>query len=277
VDASSNAQESPSTPTEAGLMPAASATPAARPGGVAVLVKALGLIDLLAEYGEMTPARLAELVEEPRSTVYRLLATLQDLEFVEPGHVRGTYRLGLKLFTLGSAVVERFDERAAAHPVMERLHDDTGETVFLCVRRDLQAVCIERIDGLRVALLELRLGGAMALHHGAAPRALLAFEAPETWARYLEAAGVSESDSPSASDVLAELRATRERGYAISDQDVTPGVASVGAPIFGHTGAVRASVSIGGLRDVVIGEDSPVRELVCQAAQEISHRLGHRS
>lgn len=256
----------------------AAATPT-RPGGVAVLVKALGLIDLLAEHGEMTPARLAELIDEPRSTVYRLLATLQDLEFVEPGHVRGTHRLGLKLFTLGSAVVERFDARAAAHPVLERLHEETGETVFLCVRRDLEAVCIERIDGLRVALLELRLGGAMALHHGAAPRALLAFEPEETWEAYVDAAGVPEratDRAPGRSDVLAELAATRERGYAISDQDVTPGVASVGAPIFGHNGVVVASVSIGGLRDVVIGEGSRVLPIVREAAREISHRLGHR-
>ena len=143
-------------------MATSSPTPAARPGGVAVLVKAMGLIDALADRGELTPAQLAEVLDEPRSTVYRLLATLQDLEFVEPGHRRGTYRLGLKLFALGSTVVERYDERAAAHPVMQRLHDETGETVFLCVRREHQAVCIERIDGLRVALLELRLGGCAA-------------------------------------------------------------------------------------------------------------------
>ena len=239
-----------------------------------MLVKALGLVDLLAQHGEMTPARLADLLDEPRSTVYRLLATLQDLEFVESGHARGSYRLGLKVFRLGSTVVERLDARAAALPVMERLHDDTGETVFLCVRRDHEAVCIERIAGLRVALLELRLGGAMPLHEGAAPRALLAFEPEDTWDAYLDAAGAATPRAHRA--VLAELRATRDRGYAISDQDVTPGIASVGAPIFGHTGEPLASVSIGGLREVVIGEDSRVLALVREGAREISHRLGHR-
>jgi DNA-binding IclR family transcriptional regulator len=245
-----------------------------------VLVKAMGLLDVLAERGELTPAVLSEQIEEPRSTVYRLLATLADLEFVESGHVRGTYRLGLKLFVLGSAVVERYDERAAAHPVMQRLHDATGETVFLCVRREHRAVCIERIDGLRVALLELRLGGALPLHLGAAPRALLAFEPEHAWASYLDEAGTPELTraSPHGREaVIAELRATRDRGYAISDQDVTLGVASVGAPIFGHTGAVQASVSIGGLRDVVLGPESPITALVLKAAQEISRAMGYRA
>lgn len=259
--------------------PAVAGAPAARPGGVAVLVKAMRLIDLLAQRGEMTPAQIAELTEEPRSTVYRLLGTLQDLELVDPGHVRGSYRLGLKLFVLGSTVVERFDARAAAHPVMERLHAETGETVFLCVRRELQAVCIERIDGLRVALLELRLGGALPLHLGGAPRALLAFEPEAAWQSYLDAAGLqerTEASPHSREDVLAVLRLTRERGYAVSDQDVTLGVASVGAPIFGHDGTVQASISIGGLRDLVLAEDSAIPALVVAAAREVSAALGHR-
>ena len=71
-------------------------------------------------------------------------------------------------------MVARFDERQAALPHMEHLHDMTGETVFLCVRRGLRAVCIERIEGSHVVSLALRLGGSLPLHAGAAPRALLA-------------------------------------------------------------------------------------------------------
>lgn len=257
-----------------------SETAPVRPGGVAVLGKAMSLIDLLAEHGEMTPARLADLVDEPRSTVYRLLSTLEELELVEAGHARGTYRLGLKLFRLGSTVVERFDARSAARPVMERLHEEIGETVFLCVRREREAVCIERIDGRRVALLELRLGGALALHLGAAPRALLAFEPSQAWETYLDNGDIEQRTPKSPRgrlEVLGELRATRERGYAISDQDVTLGVASVGAPVFGHDGSVRASLSVGGLRDLILAPEARVAELVVQAAEQVSHALGHRA
>src|SRR5215210_4674369 len=201
---------------------------------VAVLAKAMTLIDRIADAGEVTPARLAELTGEPRSTVYRLLASLQELELVEPGRRRGTYLLGLKLFRLGSTVVSRFDERQAALPVMERIHEETGETIFLCVRRGDDAVCIERIDGSRVNLLALRIGGSLPLHVGAAARALLAFEPPTAWDEYLNRQHLEPltPNTPATRDaVLEELRATRARGYSISDQDVTPGVGSVGAPI----------------------------------------------
>jgi DNA-binding IclR family transcriptional regulator len=71
------------------------------------------------------------------------------------------------------------------------------------------------------------------------------------------------------------VRATRERGYAISDEDVTPGVASIGVPVFDHSGSVRASLSIGGLREPILGEGSSALELARAAAAEISRTLGH--
>lgn len=246
-----------------------------------MLGKAVHLIDLLAERGELTPGQLAELTAEPRSSVYRLLSTLEALELVEPTGPNGPYRLGLKLFRLGSAVVERFDERSAAQHVMTRLHEQTGETVFLCVRRGLEAVCIERIDGLRVALLELRLGGSLPLHLGAAPRALLAFEPRPAWDEYLAQQPALANPTPQSPHtrqaLISELEETHHRGYAISDQDVTPGIASIGAPIFGHTGTACASISVGGLRDFILDPEHAVPELVLNAAGEISHALGYRT
>src|SRR4051812_5687684 len=166
-----------------GAMPRSEGNGAA---SVAVLGKAMALIDGLAEVGAATPAQLAELTGEPRSTVYRLLSNLQGLELVEPGPRRGTFVLGLKLFRLGRTVVSRFDERQAALPVMERIHDELGENIFLCVRRGYDAVCIERLDGTRVNMLALSLGGSLPLHAGGASRALLAFEPEAFWEEYLE-------------------------------------------------------------------------------------------
>ena len=247
-------------------------------GTVAVLAKAMALLDHIAAEGEVTPARLAELTGEPRSTVYRLLSSLQDLDLVEPGRRRGTYLLGLKLFRLGSSVVTRFDERQATLPVMEALHEELGETTFLCVRRGDEAVCIERIDGARVNLLVLGLGGSLPLHAGAAARALLAFEPPAEWDRYLDRhdlEALTPKTPVTREAVIEELRATRERGYSVSAEDVTPGVGAVGAPIFDHRGRVRAALSVGGARTPVLDEGARASELVREGAATISRALGH--
>jgi DNA-binding IclR family transcriptional regulator len=75
--------------------------------------------------------------------------------------------------------------------------------------------------------------------------------------------------------LLDELRATRERGYAVSDEDVTRGIAAFGAPIFDHTGAVRASLSVGGIREHLYQHRERAIELLRSATAEISRTLGY--
>ena len=76
----------------------------------------------------------------------------------------------------------------------------------------------ERIDGARVMLLELRLGGSLPLHLGAAPRCLLAFEPESAWRAYLDAAPLERrtpSSPTSRTAILGELRAIREQSLVL--------------------------------------------------------------
>lgn len=250
-----------------------------RGNSVQVLGKVALLLDALAEEQEVTASGLADLVGEPRSTVYRLLSSLQALELVEPGSRRGTYRLGLKLLRLGSAVVARFDERQAALPVMERLHEETEETVFLCIRRDFEAVCIERLDGRWVQSMALRLGGSLPLHVGAGPRALLASEPRSLWEDYVSHAELRPFTQHTPATKAALFRALEEildSGWSISDEDVTLGMAAVGASVFNHRGKVCAAVSMSGPRPAILGDNVEAsRRLITEAAAEISRSLGH--
>jgi DNA-binding IclR family transcriptional regulator len=229
-----------------------------RDNPVRALAKAVHLLEQLAEEREATPRRLSELLEEPRTTVYRLLGSLEELDLVEQGSQPGTYRLGWKLMRLGAAVVERLDERQLALPVMERIHERVGETVFLLVRRGWDAVCIERLEGLRVQSL--------------------AWEPREEWEAFAGSghlASLTDRTPTTRDDLFRELEDTLAKGYAISDEDVTPGIASIGAPIFDYTGGVRAALSIGGLKTLVLGADRDlIVELVVDGAREISAALG---
>jgi DNA-binding IclR family transcriptional regulator len=261
-------------------------TPSTRPSAPsekhelpALLRKAGAVLDCLAD-GELTPAAISVRIGEPRSTVYRLVANLKELELIDAGLQQGTYRLGLKLLRLGSTVRRDQDERQLALPVMEKIHDATGETVFLCIRRGLEAVCIERIDGKRVQSLALRLGGTLPLHAGAAPRVLLAYEPEELWDRYL-AGGPLEAMTPktptTAKSLLAILRSVRQEGVSISDQDVTMGIAAIGVPILDFSGNVRAALSISGIRSEILGKGSRARELTVEGAATISRQLGFKT
>jgi DNA-binding IclR family transcriptional regulator len=254
---------------------------AAKVPSVAVLGKALAVLDALANAREATTSEVAEMLGEPRSSVYRLLNTLESLELVEPGNHRGTYRLGLKLFELGGAVLSRLDVRSAAIEPMRRLGEETGETVFLCLRRGREAVCIERIDGARATSMALKLGGSLPLHSGAAPVALLAAERRAEWDAYVQGGELKNfrtGETIPPEEVIAHLEETRRNGVAVSDEDVNTGFAALGVPIYDYRGDVPAAISVSGMRQIIFGKDEArIREGLLEVAGEISRNLGFES
>lgn len=245
---------------------------------IQVIEKAGLLLDALASASELTAAELAEALHEPRSSVYRLLTSLNGLGMVEAGTQPASYRLGLKLFRLGSAIVSRFDERQAALPIMQRLHMETEETVFLCIRRDYEAVCIERLDGLRVKSMVLRLGGSLPLHVGASSRTLLAFQSDQFIDEYLRRPLVALTSNTTVDprEIRIVLEEIRRTGICVSDGSIVKGMATVSAPIFDHRGSVTAAISMSGLRPTILGgRTKQSLRLIKQGAAEISHTVGY--
>jgi DNA-binding IclR family transcriptional regulator len=236
-----------------------------------VVVKADEILGLLSEAPSLSIAEISQGVGEPRSSVYRLIASLEDLGFVEPAPPPGgRFQLALGLFRLGRVVASRIGIRAVALPAMERLFDQTGETVFLMIRHGHAALCVERLDGRRVQSMAVNVGGTLPLHLGAGPMVLLAHSDPSIVEDYLSAGPLATRTPRSVSDedlVRRRLEEIRMQGFAVSDEDLVPGIAAVGAPIRDAAGNVVASLSIAGARPTVL-EESAGRtiELVCEAA-----------
>jgi DNA-binding IclR family transcriptional regulator len=276
----SMSQEDPNDTKEATRLDPPEGSDRDSPRAPAVIAKASALMSALAEERIATSTRLTEMLEEPASSIYRMLATLAEAGWVEQIGHRGAYRVGSKMIALSGELTRRLDIRRAAAPILREIHAATGETTFLCIRRGTRAVCIERIDGIRVNSRVLKLGESLPLHVGAAPRALLAFEDRASWDEY--AAIVASSGEPwrdvrSRSEFYSGLEHIRDQGYVISDNNVTPGIAAIGAPIFDHRGEVAASLSVSGLREGVLnrpeGEESIV-DLLLRGTRVLSDYLG---
>lgn len=249
-----------------------------QPKGLRLVEKAVEVLDQLAEKGELSVAQLAELTGEPRSSLYRLISSLESRNLVEPASSRGLIRLGTRLLSWGAATQAGLSIRDRALPVMEWVNSASELTTYLLVRRDYMGVCIERLEGLRVSSLSLMLGGFISLHLGAAPRALLAFSDRGFWQEYVDH---HELESPTGQKPLTPktlfelLEIERSQGYTISDGDVSEGIASIGAPVFNHAGKVEAAISVSGIRAQVLeGEADRTIELVIGAAREISALMG---
>lgn len=252
---------------------------AAGDGGIEILSKAGALVDALAQGGHLSVGTLAQSVGEPTSSTYRLLQSLQALDWVEPAPARGTYRLGLAFLRVGGAIEESLDVRTVAGPHLRALRQGADVAALLCYRKGAFAVCVERLEGRDVRSVAMQVGDSLPLHVGGAPLALLAnLPRGEQHAviEHLAGAGDSlEHPLPPTSELEARLAEVREQGYARSDQDVTVGIAAFGSPIFNHRGELVASVSVSGLRERLIDREQELAQMVRETAAAIGAELGH--
>lgn len=248
------------------------------PAGMDIIGKADAVISTLARRGEMTVGDLAEVVEEPVSSTYRLLTSLMGIGWVARGSQRGLYRLGLFFMRIGSVVEESIDIRERALPVLRSLRESSSETTYLCVRHGTRAVCIERLDGRDVRSLELRLGASLPLAIGAAPLAILAF-LPEREREDLLEKSVAEVTAErwpvDADDTRAKVAEIRESGFSVSDGDVTPGVAALGAPVFNQRHELVGAISVSGVREHILGSSrADLTRALVEGAATVSAALG---
>lgn len=246
---------------------------------VRVLVKAMAVLELLAQSPEpLSLGEIATKLELNKSTCYRILDTLAAGGFAERPS-SGLYRLGISAFRIGAAMNRHMDVRERTLPAMRRLFRVTGETVFLLVRRDNEAVCVERLDGRYATAHTLLIGGSLPLHTGAGPRLLLAAMSDGDRKAYLDGAfakavGGSEEARTRLADQLDDIRSA---GYAVSDDDVEVGVRAISAPVRNLDGEVIAALSISGLTAHLPDSELAANvELLTGAAQEASRAMGHQ-
>lgn len=240
----------------------------------AVLANGAELLNLLSAGPIDSVAEVAEGLGIPRPSVYRLLDAFRAIGMVDVTE-RGGFRLGVDLLRLGDAASAEIPEVAAAGPIMRQLHATTGLTTYLCALRGDEVRCLDWIPGVRVGLLLLKPGGSLPAYAGATSRALLAYDdtlrarvgATQGWTKFTP----QTLDSPRALDADAEW--VRERGYAISNEDVTTGVAALGVPLFDRAGRMRAALSVAGLSEEILGGEGQLSADLMRAATRFTEQF----
>lgn len=252
--------------------------------------KAAVVLNLLAQHDELTVADIAARTGQPRSSIYRLVNSLIEVDFIEPSAERGKLRLGRSIFEFAGAAGRRYDIRRVSAPVLRRLVENVGVSVFLCVRDGYSSLCLSHNRGEGADLLTLRTGSVMPLHLGAAAKLLLAYAGPKFWERYIAHVDLGDAGTPEGLkgdlarrvapqlyDLEREMEEIRLNSISVSDSDVVLGVASIGVPVRDNTGAVVAALSIGGPAAWVTGEKNHQSNVgaLRRASYELSVLLGY--
>lgn len=218
--------------------------------GTGALEKALDVLDAIGQApAGLSQAELAERLALPRTTLYRLLGTLSARGLLRRDPLRRVYCLGQRCFEYARSAYAMPDLVAAATSELRALRDMTGETVYLATRDGLEAVAVERCDGMHSQRSQSALGQRKPLHCTSQGKAMLAaMPVPqrEALVRDLTLIAVTPHSFTDRRRLLADLRLTATRGFAIDDEEIVPGVRCCGAAIVDGAGQVRGAISVAG-------------------------------
>jgi DNA-binding IclR family transcriptional regulator/sugar lactone lactonase YvrE len=214
------------------------------------LEKALDVLEAIGNAPQgLDHVQLGELVNLPRTTLYRVLGSLVARGMIRRDRARKVYRLGFRYLELVRNAYLMPDLTAAASYELRTLRDLTGETAYLAVLDGNQVLSLERCEGAHSQRSAAALGQSKPLYCTSQGKAILSVM--DEAARNKALKGVSwEALTPlTLTDrrrLNAELKITAQRGYAIDDEEIVLGVRCVGAPIVDAAGQVRGALSVAG-------------------------------
>jgi len=226
----------------------------------------------------LSVTEIMELTGLPRTTIHRIVASLREIGMIDQDNRRGDYRLGLKMFYYGSAVLANLDLNRHAHPHVLKLHQMTGEIVHLHMFDGSQMVCIEREEMGEARTTTLTTIEAAPIHTTSVGKAFLAFQEESLIDRIIAEEGLEQRTPNTLSTVeslKADLARIAERGYSRDDEENEIGVRCVGAPIHDSRGRVFASISVSGpAQRLPESRQEALAPTVVATADRISAELG---
>ncbi|MGH9785048.1 MAG: IclR family transcriptional regulator [Terriglobia bacterium] len=240
--------------------------------------RGLQILEMLAEQRKAwSTSEISRRLKIPKSTASYLLHTLETRGYLHREE-NGNYRLSMKLLALGSQAQHGVEVREVALPILRRLVAETGITGHLAVLEGNVAIYIERVPAPGFIQMDTWVGRQMPLHSTSSGKALLAFF-PENRLEPLLSSAPLPRFTPKTIIALPrlkqELKKIREAGFAVDDEENTPGVRCVAAPIFDRFGREAAAISVTGPVQQIPHEHlARIAEKVKEAARQITRAMG---
>ena len=246
------------------------------------IAKALSIINLLAEKKQgMSLAEISRKMGMAKSTAHGLISTLRDFGYIEQSVFDGNYKLGITLFEIGCRVANNIDVREIAVNFIQKLVDDTGETVHLVVLDKDEVLYIDKHEStqsLRIIVSEI--GSRLPVHCTGVGKVLLAYLPPMEVKRIINNKGMTRYTKNTITDAKKlekELEIIREQGYGEDNEEIMDSLRCIAVPIWDYHNKVCAAMSISGpcarMTDQRVDE---LRGHLLETAREISTSLGYR-
>lgn len=251
-----------------------------RPKLIASVQRAVDILNLFNHTQvELGTTDIARQLDIAKSTISGLVQTLEWNGLLEKNPSTRKYRLGYKLAEYAGILLNQTDLRQLASPQLKELLSWCNESVNLAVLDKAYVVYIERLNGTNLLSMRSEIGKREPVHSTALGKAILAFTPPGEAHDLLQNIQLIPRTPKTIVEpqaLLEEIARTRQRGYALDDEENEIGGRCVAAPILDHRGKPVAAVSVSAPVQRFPHEKVPeYGHKVIDAAQAVSRRLGY--
>lgn len=251
--------------------------------GVKSASRVLDIFELLAQHHDgCSLSKIATRLTIPKSSAHGLIATLMSRGYLREGRHDRTYRLGPRLFELGSEYVAGTDLITDGQEVVREVARSCDETVHLAILDGVEVVYVAKEEGTNTIRMVSAVGKRFPAYGTSVGKMLLAaLPAAELDRLYPPQQPLLPITPRTIVDPVAfrrELAETRQRSYATDFEESTPGLCCIAAPIYGSDEAVVAAISVSVPTVRFTAErQTQLRLLVQQGADRLSRTLGHHT
>jgi IclR family KDG regulon transcriptional repressor len=251
--------------------------------GVKSAARVLDIFELLARHADgLSLSAIAAELAIPKSSAHGLLNTLLSRGYLRAGRHDRTYRLGARLFELGNSYLAGADLLSEGQAVVHDTARACDETVHLAILDGNEVLYIAKEEGTNTVRMVSAVGRRFpAYGTGVGKMLLSALPAAELDRLYPCDRPLAAITPQTITDPIAlrqELAVTRQREYAVDNEESTPGLCCIAAPVFGSDGAMTAAISVSAPGARFTPErQAELRRLVQQGAKRLSLILGYHS
>ncbi|GEN32896.1 MULTISPECIES: IclR family transcriptional regulator [Aneurinibacillus] len=206
--------------------------------------RAMDILLCFIDQKELTLTEISHKIGLNKSTVYRLLGSLENKGFLTRNPDTEKYQLGFRIWQLSASLPQGDDPATILLPEMIRLRDQVGETISLYVRNENERIRVQAVESNETIRRVAPIGAHLPLSVGASSKVLVAYAPPDVQKQIL-----SDPTWPSSIDkqvYMKQLEEIKKNGYATSSEEREQGAAAVAVPLFNRRGQLVAALSVSG-------------------------------
>jgi len=248
---------------------------------IEALARGLDILELFSPQNtSLSLTEVVSLLKLNKSTIFRLLSTLETMGYLDRDPETRRYRPSLKVLHLGYTVINSLDVRQVARPHLERLAREVEETVSLCMLDGHHVIYVDRVRNKSIVGVMLKTGSRIPAHCATVGKVLLADLPSDELDLYLNGAELTQCTPRTISEqeaLFVELAKARKNGYALCDGELAVGLRAAGAPIYNHQQKAVAAINVSGSSTTISIKrlKKMIVPAVVRTAAQISFALGY--